>query len=273
MKEQELTLKEIHEGSLVILKKIIEICDKIHIDYYLAFGTLLGAVRHKGFIPWDDDMDIMMKRKDYDLFCEYCKKHENELYPFRLMNYHNTKGYPFAISRFCDLSYRMEMEDGNDYGMGMFVDVYPLDGRGTKPREFINKYLDVKRKILSLGLYYSYEKCIVPQYGNIIKRFLRNAFCILARMLKTQFFINGFEKMARHYSVEESLYISCVIWEKTRPQNKKWYEDVVYLDFEGIKVKAPKGYHNILKRSYGDYMQLPPEEKRVPYHQYKLFRK
>ncbi len=66
---------------LGILKKIIDICDKVGVNYYLAYGSLIGAVRHGGFIPWDDDLDIVMLRPDYEVFCQYCMKHERELYP------------------------------------------------------------------------------------------------------------------------------------------------------------------------------------------------
>ena len=67
-----LTIEEIHEGTLIILKKIIEICDKINVNYFIAYGTLIGAVRHQGFIPWDDDLDIIMLRPEYDKFVAYC---------------------------------------------------------------------------------------------------------------------------------------------------------------------------------------------------------
>ena len=83
---KELSIQEIHEGTLGILKKIIDICDKVGVNYYLAYGSLIGAVRHGGFIPWDDDLDIVMLRPDYEVFCQYCMKHERELYPFKLID-------------------------------------------------------------------------------------------------------------------------------------------------------------------------------------------
>ena len=70
---KELSIKEVHDGTLTILRKIIYVCDQIHVKYYLAYGSLIGAVRHKGFIPWDDDLDIVMLRPDYDVFCQYLR--------------------------------------------------------------------------------------------------------------------------------------------------------------------------------------------------------
>ena len=86
MNERPLTLEEIHEGTLEILKKIISICDETGVNYFLAYGTLIGAVRHGGFIPWDDDLDLVMLRPDYEKFLDYCRAHEAEMFPFRLMN-------------------------------------------------------------------------------------------------------------------------------------------------------------------------------------------
>ena len=79
-----LNMEEIHEVALGILKKIDEITAKLDLQYFLAYGTLIGAVRDHGFIPWDDDVDIMMFRKDYDIFAEYCISHEKEISPYRL---------------------------------------------------------------------------------------------------------------------------------------------------------------------------------------------
>lgn len=273
MVKEALTLEDIHRETLVIVEKINEICEKLNINSYLAYGTLLGAVRHKGFIPWDDDYDIFMLRPDYDKFLAYCEEHEEELKPFRLMNYHNTERYTFAISRFCDLRYEMVMEDGNEVGMGMFIDVYPFDGLGDNISEFKCRYLSLKSKWLSMGVYYSNPDNTVPSIGNIVKRIARKVFCIYAKLFGTSYFINKIEKMGRKYSVDKSKYVGLVVWDEVVPFQKQWIEECVYLEFEGMKMKAPKYYKELLELWYGDYMQLPPVEQRVPHHMYKLYRK
>ena len=126
---KELTIEEIHEGTIGILKKIIELCDMLQVNYYIMYGSLIGAVRHHGFIPWDDDLDIAMLRPEYEKLCSYCETHQGELGHFALMNRRTAKEYPYNISRFCDMRYSMEKKDTiPGAGMGMFVDIYPFDG-------------------------------------------------------------------------------------------------------------------------------------------------
>ena len=83
---KELNIDQIHQITLEIVKKLIEICDEINVNYYVAYGSLIGTVRHKGFIPWDDDFDVVMFRDDYEKFCKYCIIHQNEIKPYKLLN-------------------------------------------------------------------------------------------------------------------------------------------------------------------------------------------
>ena len=139
--EKELTLREIQLGELKILKKIKEICSLINIDYFLFCGTLLGAVRHHGIIPWDDDIDVGMMRKDYEIFVSYCKEHDKELLPFKLFHYTTNKKYIYPIARLVDTRYVVDYKDFKDYGLGLFVDLYPFDGCGNsiEERDYIFK--------------------------------------------------------------------------------------------------------------------------------------
>ena len=129
---RELSLEEVHKETLNVLKKIDEICEHNDIKYSIMYGTLIGYMRHNGFIPWDDDMDVCMLRPEYDKFVAYCNEHEEELYPFKLMSKYTADDYPFNLQRFCDTRFKMVKTDGlSDAGMGLFIDIYPLDALGN----------------------------------------------------------------------------------------------------------------------------------------------
>ena len=168
-----LPLKEIQKESLVVLLKIDDICKKNGWNYCLAYGTLLGAVRHKGFIPWDDDVDIWMPRKDFDLFCEWCKEHSDEIKPFSLASRGRTKNYYYGIPRFSNLSFKYVSTFGSEkeFELGTFVDIYPLDNacdsnkkteRLFKRIKFLNKSASAYVNIKSIfGLKHSIIKFIL----------------------------------------------------------------------------------------------------------------
>ena len=169
--QKELTLPEIHEATLEILDKFIEICETNNIDYFVVYGSLIGVVRHQGFIPWDDDFDVGMLRGEFDRFCEYCHSHEKEMYPFKLLDRTNTPNYPFNIPRLCDLRYRMETDLIPDVGMGTFIDVYPFDGMGNDPS--ISKKLRMKKFFILSGLDYKNKGLFTPSKKNFVFTIVR----------------------------------------------------------------------------------------------------
>ena len=114
-RKTELSLQEIQKGSLEILRIVAKICDKQGLIYYLAYGTLIGAIRHKGFIPWDDDIDIWMPRNDYKKFIEYFIKHKDELKPYELFSVYNNVDYPYEISRISDNRYVLDVDNEAPY--------------------------------------------------------------------------------------------------------------------------------------------------------------
>lgn len=132
---EELTLRQMQEGALNILKKLDGICREQGLRYFLFYGTLIGAIRHKGFIPWDDDLDVAMPRPDFDRLVEYCRRHREELLPMRLMTVDDNPRYVYPIARFSDTRYRVKYQGIRDYGLGLFVDIYPLDGCGDTEEE------------------------------------------------------------------------------------------------------------------------------------------
>ena len=134
---EKLSIREIQEVSLEILNVIANICEEQDFRYVLIYGTLIGAVRHQGYIPWDDDVDIMMPRPDYDNFLKYMKLHISEYPNLRVFNRDECCHYPYMITRISDDRYTICMENEEPYGMGIFVDIYPYDGLGNTKKEAI----------------------------------------------------------------------------------------------------------------------------------------
>ncbi len=273
MENEALTMEQIHEGTLEILKKIISICDELKINYYIAAGTLIGVVRHQGFIPWDDDLDIMMLRPDYEAFKAYCIAHEEALFPFKLMGRYNTPEYPYTIDRFCDLRYRMVSERTTDAGMGMFVDIYPMDGAGSDPAE-LRRRLKNKNKFWLDCLFCNLHGKFEPSSRGMIYNVLKFPGYCYARLRGANYFLDKLESLKDMYSLEESRYVACMIWDcPIRFKEKIWFGEPLEMPFEGLLVKVPRDYDSMLRDTYGDYMQLPPEDQRIPHHEYSLYRK
>lgn len=271
--DKELTLEEIHQEILVVLKKVIEICEKININYFLAYGSLIGAVRHKGFIPWDDDLDIQMTRPEFNKFVDYCEKNAEELFPYKLVSFHNTSEYPYEIPRFCDMRFKMETVDSADAPMGIFVDIYPLDGIGNSKSKAKMKILPKKKYWRACWSFKMMKKFYLTK-KNVIWDLFRFFIYLASLRHDIIFYLKKLETISFYYPYENSTFVECSTWnELFKPQPKECYSNFDYMLFEGIKVKVPKDYDKILRDLYGNYMRLPPVEKQKPSHHYKIFKR
>lgn len=264
-----LSIDEIHEIELNILKKIHEIATGEKLTYFVAYGTLIGAVRHQGFIPWDDDLDIMMPRSDYDRMVDYFESHEKELYPYKIFTPQNNPDYPHMIARVCNLEYPIVVDNEIPCGMGVFVDVYPMDGIGTD-RDAWERRLKKKQRMV-VACQFSMRKKFVPprKFYRVPDRYL--LYCY-AKWRGRDYLMGRLERYAHCFTWEESSYVSCAVWE-VDIYEKRWLNEVVWLPFCDMQVPAPKEYDKVLKVSFPDYMQLPPEEERVPQHEYHAYRR
>ena len=132
---KKLSFREVQEASYSVLQHIDTICSDHSWTYFLAYGSLIGAYRDGGIIPWDDDIDIMMPRPDFDKFKAYFIEHSSELMPLKIFDHSVNKNYPHVIPRISDTRYKLVFENEKDYGIGAFVDIYPLDGVGNDKKE------------------------------------------------------------------------------------------------------------------------------------------
>lgn len=273
MIEHELSLREIQDSSLQILKKIDAICVAENLDYFVMYGTLIGTIRHKGFIPWDDDVDIMMPRADYNKLLSIIKSGAYENHNIKVLDTESNEKYPYMISRVIDPNYHVITDNEEDCGMGTFVDVYPLDN-------IANSKLGALIKGRYYGwlssLYFSSTRIKNPSSLNSAKGIVKTFSYYLSKAIGKKVLY----KLLKNRSSTSNLtanYIGCVEWMtndfKRNIFRRELLEGREVLPFEFIQVKVPKNYHTILSDYYGDYMSLPSKKDRVPHHLYRAYEK
>lgn len=269
MKQKELTLSEIQQGSFQILLKLREIFQANHWTYYLAYGTLLGAIRHNGFIPWDDDIDIQMPRKDYEEFVKYCIENREKLLPFELMHYKANPKYIYSLARFSDSRYSLHYKNVKDYGLGLFVDIYPLDNAYPQDEAWRNEARSMIYTVTRWG------NGSDNPIRNLSKKILRPFFYHKQGVRNQTGLIQKHDLLAQKHNGDPLEYLDCVLWEELdrKPYRAEWFRKGVLHEFNGQLFNIPENYDAILKQSYGDYMKLPPKEEQIAHHFYSAFPK
>lgn len=262
---KELSIKEIQGILLEILKEIDFICRKNNIKYTLSNGTLLGAVRHKGFIPWDNDADVRMPRPDYDRFIEYCLNNDTK---FKLFNVKTDKKCYIPFSRLYDTD-TLYVRKNYRYNFGCFVDIFPMDGIGKEPNELNEKNVNLQKFILYMNQFTLPPISREKKLRTNIFHFLYFCQCKIsgAEKICQRFFDNVSE-----WTYEDSDYVTNLSTRNDRKNvyPKDMYENVTDMDFEGCRFSCIKDYDTYLTNEYGDYMTLPPENERGAHHKFKI---
>lgn len=255
------TLRRIQLTQLEILKYIDAFCRKNKIRYSLYGGTLLGAVRHQGFIPWDDDLDICMPREDYEQFIvlwenDKCNK-------FILQNKDNTPGFnqSFTKIRKKHTMFLQDVDQPKLYHTGIFVDVFPVD---RMPAEGVGRYLFQ----LECIVYQICTKEYVLKSSNKLVENLSKVF-LLATSERTRFYLRN-KLIARIKNNNNHNNYSIVAIENMKairtPFPPDLMDEYIEIEFEDDVFMCIKQYDLWLNKIYGDYMKLPPEEERVGLH-------
>lgn len=265
-------IKIIQDKILFIVKEFISICEENNLTYYALGGTLLGAVRHKGFIPWDDDIDIGMPREDYEKF----KKVAPDLLPsnYKFLN-EDTPGYKKAFSVIRDDSTKIIMNYSKEELVeSLWIDVFPLDGMSS------NK---LKKKIHSFRYLYTRMMVQLSQFNSLVNQKKENrpltekviigfANAVnIEKIISFSWAQKKYLQTIKKYSFNEAFagnYTGAYKLREIVPSD--YFGQPVLLQFEDLKLSCPNKFREYLTAIYGaDYMQLPPEEKRVLHH-YKI---
>lgn len=264
-----MTFEENKHVQLDILKDVASFCERNGLEYFLAYGTLIGAIRHKGFIPWDDDIDIQMPRESYDRFIELYTQEKAEIKSYyRLINPYDDIAR-HSMVKVVD-SRTVKIETGISYQsehLGIDIDVFPIDGM---PKNTIVYAIWYKALFVLYSL--AYMKNLDYQSGGLKRRFWGR----IAKYfpLKRKTLLNLAKKLHTMYSLDDAFFAGTMEMPFNSKKNrveKKLFGNVLYVEFEGISFRCPLGYDSVLKSLYGDYMQLPPVEKQITHHTNNVF--
>ncbi len=271
---KEITLKEAQKIELDILIYLKDLCDENNLKYYLAYGTLLGAVRHKGFIPWDDDVDVFMPREDYYKLLQVMKEKPHQYY--KMVSFEVNERFTAPLPKIIDT--RTVLIQNYSFvervELGVYIDIFILDGLGSNYQDALS-YYKYRHEI-----YKKWNRADMKMFppcsdnrGKDILRWLRNC---PYKIMGIAHYLGKIQKYGEQKSFYQNKYVSqtslpsCL----SDPNNiwtQQQFGEGKELMFENVLFRCPKKYHDLLTKFYGDYMPLPPKEKQVGNHDYEAY--
>lgn len=271
---EEMTLDEIKRCEIGILDFIDSTCKENHLQYYLCGGTLLGAIRHKGFIPWDDDIDIMMPRDDYESLFDVWPQFSH----YKILRHNNTRNFPYAFGKAIDSrTVKLEPIRKSCQLIGVDVDIFPIDNIPDSEEVALSFFQGIERYQHLL------DRHVLPfaKARNLLRTIAYNSFILFRHLTERLGFnsvdtiVSDFSEYAQQYNRQKTTYcgITTISHYGIKEKNLKLnYGKVVNVQFEGKEYPAPIGFSNYLSNLYGSsYMEIPPVEERHTHHSYKAY--
>ncbi len=263
------TIRQLQLIELDIMQQVLKICQQHNIAYYMLGGTLLGAVRHKGFIPWDDDIDIGLPRPDYERFLEYAQQELKTPYQLHTL-FHNSGSYSYYYARVENSQIMLNRKAAlKESRIPAWIDVFPLDGVPNdlrKQKRWIRKCMI--RKVLFDASQFSYFAASenIKKKRSLPKRIARVLFIHLKleKLIDTKRAWKMLDKALceNNYESCDRIINFCGYWGIKEMFPKSVYGAGKLYPFENLMLNGPEDYDNVLKQMYGDYMTPPPENAR-----------
>ena len=267
MGEAYMTLPQIHERGLGMLKYVDEICRREGLTYWLSGGTLLGAVRHKGFIPWDDDVDLMMPRQDYERFIKLAEKYSNDRY--RIVHPRLEREYAMPWVRVWDLGTRVDLSNMVKYGAeNLFLDIFPVDALPTNKKLCDLHFKRVRLRDILL-------KCSrkTDLWEDERLQLLKRVIMAVTSVRSPNHYARALDRFSGRGDLNRAKYAGVTVvthYGSRERMPAEVFRGSVNVTFCDGQFPAPVGWETYLGNLYGDYMQLPPEEKRHSDHRLRV---
>lgn len=260
----ELSEREVREYQLDILNELDRHCRENNLKYFIIAGTLLGAVRHKGYIPWDDDIDVVMLRDDYE---QFITKYYNDAY--YVSCYQKNKKHDLPYAKLCKSHTKMVEAVITECELGVNIDIFPIDNvpELEEDRQKMFKKISFYRFILDM------KGTTISKNRSLLKNNLLRVFQIVFKPVKVSYLVRKIDEIAKSAS-QKTTYCAEVVWGCGEKEvvKRSVFSESVYLEFEGRRYIAPVGWDKWLSKRYGEYMKLPPIENQVTHHNYKAYK-
>lgn len=261
-------LSPLQDKMLEMLKWFHEFCKKNDITYYVVGGTMLGAVRHQGFIPWDDDIDVGVPRKDYNRIIDLGKELEASHSRYILESYHNGNlDYEYPYAKLYDTSTTLVENKRKKPKRGIFIDVFPLDGIGSTKEEALQNFVPIKYKLDLLASRScairegrSFAKNMAVRFVGILPEFLVGAHKIISQI----------DELCEKYDFDSLEFCGNIVgnWREKEIMPRVYFGKPTLYEFEDTQVYGAEDFDGYLTCLYRDWRKLPPKEKQKSEHDF-----
>ena len=260
-----INIEQLKKIQIEILDVVSDFCEKNNIKYWIDSGTLLGAIRHKGYIPWDDDIDVGMLRCDYDRFLNEFNKSNSQ---YKAYSIENNKDFFYPYCKVLDTNTILFEPDKNGKQLNVNIDVFVFDQAPKSP--IVLKWTYLKRDL--------YQRCILIKelytpHDNIIEKVLVRIASVFLLPFSKYYLTMKIAKNSKKYYNSNCAYLGDFMGYSHTHLNKKIFSSCKTAIFEGKAYKIPQGYQEYLQAFYGDYLKLPPECDRVSHHKFEAYYK